>query len=405
MKKVLFLNLYDNPAAGGGVEMTLHHLTQGLLRQGVEPVILSTSAQKGLHMERRDGLRIWRAGLRNIYWPDMKSKPHPVLRALWHAVDSYNPMMQPLLRRVLNMERPDVVSIHNLPGWSAAAWPTIASQGIPSVQVLHDSYAICPKSTMYREGSGNCARQCIHCRLLRLPHRRLSRLVSAVVGVSRYILDRHLRAGYFSGVPIRRVIYNARDTHELGVQDAPVSEPLGPLRFGFIGRLDPTKGIDLLLHAFCAAALPDAELWIAGFGKSEYVDLLISRYADEHVRFLGRVTPRDFYPQADVVVVPSLWNDTFPGVVYEALAFGKPVIASRRGGIPEMIRHGENGLLFEPDRPEELVEALRQSAGDAALRARMGQTARVTAERFMDRKGWIDQYLEVYSAIMPGLRR
>ncbi len=405
MKKVLFLNLYDDPAAGGGVEMTLHHLTQGLLRQGVEPVILSTSAQKGLHMERRDGLRIWRAGLRNIYWPDMKSKPHPVLRAFWHAVDSYNPMMQPLLRRVLNMERPDVVSIHNLPGWSAAAWPTIASQGIPSVQVLHDSYAICPKSTMYREGSGNCARQCIHCRLLRLPHRRLSRLVSAVVGVSRYILDRHLRAGYFSGVPIRRVIYNARDTHELGVQDAPVSEPLGPLRFGFIGRLDPTKGIDLLLHAFCAAALPDAELWIAGFGKSEYVDLLISRYADEHVRFLGRVTPRDFYPQADVVVVPSLWNDTFPGVVYEALAFGKPVIASRRGGIPEMIRHGENGLLFEPDRPEELVEALRQSAGDAALRARMGQTARVTAERFMDRKGWIDQYLEVYSAIMPGLRR
>ncbi|QCQ20831.1 glycosyltransferase [Desulfoglaeba alkanexedens] len=92
------------------------------------------------------------------------------------------------LLRVLEIERPDVVSIHNLPGWSAAAWTTIAEKGIPSVQVLHDSYAICPKSTMYREGSGNCARQCISCRLLRLPHRRLSRRVSAVVRFSRYIL-------------------------------------------------------------------------------------------------------------------------------------------------------------------------------------------------------------------------
>lgn len=181
--KVLFVNLYDDPAAGGvggGVEVTLYHLTQGLLRRGVEPVFLATSAQKGLHQAERDGVRIWRAGLGNIYWPDMKSDPHPALRALWHMMDSYKSMMQPLLRRVLEIERPNVVSIHNLFGWSAAAWCTIDDKGIPSVQVLNSFYAMCPKSTMYREGSGNCARQCISCSLLRLAHRGLSRRVSAV---------------------------------------------------------------------------------------------------------------------------------------------------------------------------------------------------------------------------------
>jgi glycosyltransferase involved in cell wall biosynthesis len=84
-------------------------------------------------------------------------------------------------------------------------------------------------------------------------------------------------------------------------------------------------------------------------------------------------------------------------VVFEALAFGKPVIGARRGGIPEMIHAGENGLLFEPEHPEELVAALRQLAGDAALRTRMGQAARASAAPFLDRDGWIDCYATLYA--------
>ncbi|HMM45742.1 MAG TPA: glycosyltransferase family 4 protein [Candidatus Macondimonas sp.] len=403
--KVLFLNLFDDPAEGGGAEMTLHHLTHGLLRRGLQPIMLSIGAETGLHRADRDGVRIWRAGLRNLYRPDLKHRPHPVARAAWHLFDSYNAPMQPLLRRVLQVEQPDVVSIHNLPGWSAAAWKTIADTGIPSVQVLHDAYSLCPKATMYREGRGNCASQCTGCRLLRLPHRALSRKVRAVVGVSRYILDRHLQAGYFSGVPVQHVIHNARDAAELGVPDAPARTAGPELRIGFIGRLDPTKGVEPLLDAFAAADLPHAELWIAGNGKADYERSLRARHASERVRFLGRVAPRDFYPQVDVVVVPSLWQEPLGMVVAEALAFGKPVIGSRRGGIPEMIRAGENGLLFEPDRPGELVAALRQLAGDATLRARMGEAARASARPFMDRDRWVDQYQTLYQRLARGSSR
>lgn len=398
--KVLFLNLFDDPAEGGGAEMTLHHLTQGLAGRGIETVFATIGERPGLHRTERDGVRIWRAGLRNLYRPDLKVRPHPVARALWHALDSYNAPMQPLLRRVLEAERPDVVSVHNLPGWSVAAWKTIANAGIPAVQVLHDSYAICPKTTMYKEQGGNCAGQCTSCHLLRLPHRRLSRHVAAVVGVSRFILDRHLEQGYFGEVPIRRVIHDARDARELGVNGAPSREPGASLRFGFIGRLDPTKGVEVLLQAFADAALPDAELWIAGDGKPDFLAPLKQRHAGARVRFLGRVAPQAFYPHMDAVVVPSQWHDTFPGVVFEALAFGKPVIGSRRGGIPEMICEGENGLLFEPDTPGELVAALRRLAADPALRLRMAEAARTSAQPFLDRAGWVGRYLALYDEVI-----
>lgn len=397
--KILFLNLYDDPSAGGGVETTLHHLTQSLLSRGSEPVMLATGPGKDLRQFQRDGVRIWRAGLRNLYWPDMKKSRAPAARMLWHTLDSYNRAMQASLRRVLEIEQPDVVSIHNLPGWSAAAWRTVADAKIPTVQVLHDSYAICPKATMYR-GGANCAGQCVICRLLRLPHRRLSNLVSGVVGVSRFILDRHLGLGYFRHVPVRRVIRDARDGRELGLDNAVARDAGEPLRIGFIGRLDPTKGVEPLLKAFSTAGIANAELWIAGDGKASYEASLQAHYASEYIRFMGRVAPRAFYPQVDVVVVPSLWNDTFPGVLFEALAFGRPVIGSRRGGIPEMIRDGENGLLFEPSRPEELPAALQRVATDRALRARMAKAASASARPFLDREAWVSRYLDLYREIV-----
>lgn len=398
MGKILFLNTYDDPAAGGGVEMTLHHLTHGLRRCGIEPVILSTAASTGLDEVNRNGVRVYRAGLRNVYWPDMKKRHSAVARRVWHVGDSYNLSMQTLLRRVLEVECPDVVSLHNLSGWSAAAWRTIADMRFPSVQVLHDSYVVCPKATMYKHGI-NCASPCMSCRLLRLPHRRLSNLVSAVVGVSDFILNRHVDQGYFRQVPIRRVIHNARDRGELGADVTPAHRLDGPLRFGFIGRLALTKGIEVLLKAFSAASVPEAELWIAGSGKTDYEQPLRQRYASKYVRFLGRVSQQEFYPQVDVVVVPSLWNEPLGMVVAEAMAFGCPVIASRRGGIPEMIEDGINGMLFEPNHPWELVAAMERIAHSSTLRSRMRRAALAASKRFVDIDAWVSSYRDLYASL------
>lgn len=402
--RILFLNTLDDPADGGGAEVTLWTLMRALTAAGHHCILLATSKGRGLECSERDGVRVWRAGIRNIYWPGKRVRPPASARLLWHAVDSYNLLMQSYLRQVLTVEKPDVVSIHNLPGWSAAAWGTIRRAGIPSVQVLHDQYALCPKSAMFSNGH-NCEQQCASCQMLRLPHRALSNGVSAVVGVSQFILDRHLDHGCFKKVARRYVVNNARQPGPLGLDAATVVHT--GLRVGFIGRLDPTKGVETLLKAFSAYQRTDAELWIAGTGDPQYQAALQASTDDSRVRFLGRVSPRDFYPLVDVVVVPSLWNDTFPGVVFESLAFGKPVIGSRRGGIPEMITDGENGLLFEPGRPEELVEAIRRLGEHGELRDKMGRAARDGSGIYLDISAWTEKYLHIYKEMIghPGPAR
>lgn len=397
--KIFFLHSLAEPKLGGGAEMTLWTLMRGMRDAGHECVLLATSNEPGLRCIEKEGIKVWLAGIRNVYWPFYKKRPAVPLRLLWHAMDSYNPWMQGYLREVVAHEKPDIASLHNLPGWSAASWATLARLGVPTVQVLHDYYPVCPKATMYKRGR-NCSGQCAGCAVFRLPHRRLSRRLSAVVGVSRFMLETHQRLGYFQGVPVQRVIHNARNPKELGLDAIPAQPPHEGIRFGYIGRLDPAKGIEPLIDAFQQANLPGSELWIAGAGRQDYEQHLRSKLGNARIRMLGRVLPVDFYPQVDVGVVPSLWNDNLPGVVFESLAFGKPVIGSRRGGIPEMIRHRENGLLFEPDAPGELIGCLRRIHDDAVLRTSLSANARPSSQPFMDLPAWVATYEVLYREVM-----
>lgn len=395
--KILFVHALAESELGGGAEVIVWEQMRGLRDVGHECVLLAISDKHGLVRTEREGITVWKAGIRNVYWPFHKKRPAVPWRLVWHALDSYNPWMQGFLREVVMREKPDLASLHNLPGWSAASWQTLTHLGIPAVQVLHDYYPICVKSTMYKKEK-NCTSQCPSCRMFRLPHRKLSQNLSAVVGVSRFILDRHLSLGYFEDVPIQRVIHNARSAEALGIDEATAPNSYDGLRFGYIGRLDRAKGVESLIDAFLAAGLPETELWIAGSGRQHEEDHLRNKMKEARVRFLERVAPRDFYSQVDVVVVPSLWNEPLGMVVAEALAFGKPVIGSRRGGIPEMITNGENGLLFEPDTPGELQRAI-ESMGDGELRARLTSQARPSAEPFIDMAGWIRAYEALFQEL------
>ena len=397
--KILFLHALADPARGGGAEVIVWEQIRGLQAAGHACALLGTSDRPGLQREQHEGVPVWLAGIRNLYWPYDNRARAAASRMAWHAIDSYNPLMQGYLRQVIAAEKPDVISMHNLPGWSAAAWLTAARAGVPAVQVLHDYYAICPKASQYKRGC-NCTRQCAGCRVFRLSHRALSNRLSAVVGVSQFVLDRHVAEGYFSKVPVRRVIRNARDPRSLGLDNAPAAVPHAGLRFGYIGRLDPPKGIDPLIDVFRSLTHADAELWIAGSGKPDYERALRAQgQGDARIRFLGRVAPVEFYPQVDVVVVPSLWNDILPTVVFEAMAFGKPVIGARRGGIPEMIRDGMNGWIFDPARIQTLRERMDLVCKHRDVISDMAQTARNDGLKFMDPKAWINQYLQIYSAL------
>ena len=386
----------------GGTEIVLESLVEGIAAKGPEVVVLATTDQKGVHQEEVNGIRVWRVGIKNVFWPHPSATRHFFNQALWHLVDSYNPLMKKALEKILRIERPTVASVHNLAGWSVAAWSAFHEMGVPVVQVLHDHSLICPRSTMFRGGE-SCINQCISCKSLRLFHRDMSRRLQGVIGVSRYILERHKRMRYFEGVGLQSVISNARRLSNISQvkESSADGREKGPIRFGFIGSLHPGKGVEDLIRAFIQASLDSTELRIAGIGREKYVKMLRQLSGKAPVHFMGKVHPSDFYRSVDVVVVPSRWNESFTMVVMEAMAFGKPVIATAVGGIPELVKDNETGLLVKPNDPESLAEAMRRMVAYPDLRRSVGYSGRKSAGFFLDYDGFIENHLRIFRSVSP----
>ncbi len=400
MTHVLHVNTFYDPHIRGGAEIMAQIQAELMLERGVQASVLCTGSRKGLEKERINGVNVWRAGIRNLYWHYNGHSRFSLKRKIWHAIDAYNPLVISTVRRLLQQIKPDMIVCHNLMGWSAALWSAVLLEKIPLVQILHDQYLLCVRATMRKKGQ-NCRNRCLICRMMRMPHRLLSRKLDGVVGVSRFVLDRFREFGYFDGVPIQRVIYNVPRRRAFP-SASESGRPSGDLvRFGFIGRLQEGKGIDLVLHEFSRNDFSNAELVVAGDTDSWYGQDLVRRYGDApRIRFLGYVQPEDFYSQVDVVIVPSLWNDTLPTTVMEAMLYGLPVIGAKRGGIPEMLTDGENGMLFDPDQSDHLANCVKRMVDCPDKRVGMGRASARQSSRFASHERFQDDYASLYEDVL-----
>ena len=208
------------------------------------------------------------------------------------------------------------------------------------------------------------------------------------------------------GVPVDRisVIPNGVDLGEL---DGLKGQRKGDrLRGIFVGRLDPDqKGLTTLFQAL--ALLPsDLPLGVRligeDWGATEILRSLAERLGiRDKVAFVGRVDRGvlvNEYRDADFLVLPSLF-EPFGIVLLEAMATGLPVVASRVGGIPEIVEQGRTGILVEPGNARALADALTEICHDENLRIAMGAEARVRAAAF-DWKTITPRILSVYHQAM-----
>ena len=178
---------------------------------------------------------------------------------------------------------------------------------------------------------------------------------------SEFVRDLHLRFGFFPHsrqVLLRNPVSAVRSTGERRIGT--------PRTFLFVGQLEEHKGIlDLVMAWSQWTDRGDAKLVVVGDGSLESEVRRISA-GDPSVECRGRLRPEDLaneFAAADWLVVPSRVIENAPTVIVEALACGLPVMAARTGGIPELVRDGENGLLFEPGDAVALEEALVSTEG------------------------------------------
>ncbi len=388
--RILQINSLFTPRRFGGAEVFLERFAAELVNRGHDVSVACLSPAPA--SSESGPLRVHELPLRNMYWP-FDGRPQPALRKLiWHARNSYGAGSAADIDSLIGHEQPDLIHTHNLAGLTTAVWEASYARGVPIVHTIHDYALLCTSHTMFRR-EHNCASQCLGCRALSYPKREHSQTVNTVIGVSRFVLDRHLRHGYFSQA--RTLVIPNGAPCDTAASTATARIPGNRLRVGYLGRIAPSKGVEMMLNSLAPLATHQCEVFVAGSGDASYVDNLRRRFAGPTVQFLGKVRAEAFLPSIDVLVVPSLWHEPFGLVLCEAIRAGVPVVASAVGGIPEVIQHGQCGLLFDRGDGAALREHVRELAMQPLRRKELSDQCHARAsEHVFDRT--IELYLSAY---------
>lgn len=197
--------------------------------------------------------------------------------------------------------------------------------------------------------------------------------------------------------------------HIYGLEDSPL--------ILFVGRVCPEKGVDYLLKSIplVKEQIPDVNVMIVGplaparlFHEREdymrYLNNLVKKLDLTNVTFTGAVDffnelPK-FYAACNVFTCPTIWDEAFGLVSVEAMASGKPVVATRSGGLPEIVKDGEVGYIVPKMREKELAKALIKILEDEGLQRRMGKAARRRVETRFSWDTIANKYLKLYRKVI-----
>ncbi len=356
MKIGIVTNLYP-PYARGGAENVIVRTVEQLLALGHDVFVVTgqpKSKGMGVAVGQLSLERVYRFFPFNVYFTFDDYRYPWIVRLLWHVIDAFSWSGAEAVRMILRDEKPDVVITHNLKGIGLRIPRAIQKLGIPHIHVLHDLQLIVPSGLrMLGEEREPWLTKIAYGAYRAICRARMGS-PDLVLSPSAYLRDEYLHAGFFSPA-ITKVMPNPAPRLASVVPDG---RALGPLRLLYAGQLGSHKGLAFLLDAF--AKLPfDAKLLITGDGPLR--SLVEARAAaDKRIVYLGYTQPEEVLKcmeSVDAIVVPSLCYENSPTVIYESLVAGIPLIASRIGGVGELIVEASNGFLFTPGDVNDFVRA------------------------------------------------
>lgn len=341
---------------------------------------------------------------------NLRKTPQNALRVLLRSI--YSQQARARIRRLLRDHRPDLAHLQNIHSYlTPSILLELNASKIPVLWTLHDYKLICPEGTFVSNGriceacKGRRFHRCLiqRCKKnswsasfmatleayahvpLRMPCR-----VFRFIAPSRFLMNKYLEFGW----PAERTVFLRNFLPEW---PEPQTEGQG---YGlYLGSLLPIKGVPTLLQAL--ARVPDLPFHIVGDGPERpALEKLKAELGLERVVFRGFLTGVELAREqagADFGVVPSECYENCPYSIMELMAMGKPVIASRLGGIPELVSEDETGLLFEPRNAEDLAAKLILLRASPERRRRLGHQARVRAEREFDPDRYAENLLALYA--------
>lgn len=364
------------PPDSGGLGAHVRRLTQHLISRGHEVTVVAPGTDDAVGQE--NGFQVHRVGLSLDRIPGAYEPNSPPFHPPWP-----DPSFVRGLRAVVGDLAPDVVHAH---GWcvhSAVSPRSPSSRHV--VTTLHDYGLNCPKKSLLRFdrqcGSGRGS-ACLRCDDQSMAKR--AGLAAALIAATP-LLRRRVRcflavSGHVAGkaedvgVPADRleVVPNFIDL----IDGDPIAPDQSAGRYiMYAGPASPHKGRQVLLDAY-GRLQSDLDLRLVGGDGS------VTAPGVEDIGFRTGPELEGLFREAAMVVVPSIWADPCPTVALEAMASGRPVVASATGGLTEIVDDGVTGLLVRPGDAGQLREAIDRLAADPSVREEMGARGRERARKF-----------------------
>ncbi|HCD7474770.1 TPA: glycosyltransferase, partial [Klebsiella michiganensis] len=250
----------------------------------------------------------------------------------------------------------DVLITSTIEDVSSSVWKVAKKNGVRVMHILRSYSLMCVNANMFKED--NCNKICSTCKPFSILKKQNSKYVDDIIGISEFVLEAHLKNGYFKNAkPF--VIYNMCLDEVLDERKHNGLEN-GNITIGYLGRIHKTKGIDLVIEAI--ADLPsdykkNIIFKIAGSGDDDYVDELrsLAKKSKLICTFEGNIPANQLLDNIDVLIVPSKWNEPFGRVVIESLGRRVPVIGKRVGGIPELLKENPEFMFNTVDDLKDVI--------------------------------------------------
>lgn len=354
---------------GGGDSTYTFNLANLLRQNGDEVTFFAMQDERNLPDPNSD-LFVSHIDYRQL---NQNKNPLTVTKVLTRSI--YSTEAREKFSKLLDRVQPDIVHLQNI---HAHITPSIIfeakKRGLPVVWTLHDYKLVCPNAHFLIDTSGTICEACRGGRYYQAVLKRCkkgSHLASLMASIEAYahqvmgirgLVDLFLAPSAFlrnklieNGFPPEKVVHMPLFLRKDQFEDNGKDE--GYLLF--LGKIDSIKGIEVLAEA--ARRAPEVEVLLAGRADDQKAENMLANLPP-NAHYLGMKSGqelKDLLHGARTLVLPSLWYENQPFVILEAFAAGKPVIASNLGGMKELVKDRERGLLVEPRDPESLSIAMK----------------------------------------------
>ena len=391
--RILLVNMYYSPNMIGGAEHSIMLLAEGLVKAGQEVAVLTLDGlKKGLTEEIINGVLVFRAYSKSISRRRiLRDKTHP-LDMIMNGVNSIvNPCMNNYVKRVIHSYKPDVVHTNNLVSMSYWIWRYCYKQKIPLIHTLRDYWLIDPTTNI--SGSNPIVSKVFSFFM----KRKSNRYVTIVTAPSNATIKIFNDRGYFHNSE-RECVVNCIDfSYEVLKRWIMMKSKIKDRRVSFLyaGYLSENKGIKLLIQEL---KLTNADILVTFCGDGPLLQEL-KEYGknDERVIVKGRVTKHEMdseYEKADILLVPSLWEEPFGRIVIEAAQYAVPTIGSNKGGIPETIEALEYGEIVSVNEHGAWARCIDKYANRKNIQ-RIIATPPANIDRYRVEKQ-VDNFIDIY---------